>query len=459
MRRKLFNPTGLRRAAAASALLLTAGAARAQEAVQAQMWAATARYVYNDDPNLKPLAAKLSTELGQPQTLGEFEQKLKAAVAEAEAASKTPNIKVLQRQFKNMRALNAVELNDNLPDSLSKTAVRQQGERKQKLDALENTLMTLAQSNSGSAGATPSPTAEAVTPAATSGPASTESYQVAAQSAGTSPLTWAALVMSGLSLLGVIRILSSRRSRHSSSSGSSESSRSHTSSASRELSPEQHREVETMIAKALADQSNKQGPAQKAAPKPAPTPAAPSQSVKQKLASNSPKAVDPSAEPSPIALPPLASMTPDVAAPAPLVAAVPTPVVELESIPEVVEPGTSVVLDVTPTTDVAPKVRQQFVNEAPFNNTFAARTLSDTQAPYSIYEVQVRDQTPDQGQFRVVGNLVSHISNHRNILEPVCEYVAYPQGGETRIITEQPGEVRRRGEDWEVVRRARIRFE
>jgi hypothetical protein len=55
--------------------------------------------------------------------------------------------------------------------------------------------------------------------------------------------------------------------------------------------------------------------------------------------------------------------------------------------------------------------------------------------------------------------LVSHISNHRNILEPVCEYVAYPQGGETRIITEQPGEVRRRGEDWEVVRRARIRFE
>jgi hypothetical protein len=41
----------------------------------------------------------------------------------------------------------------------------------------------------------------------------------------------------------------------------------------------------------------------------------------------------------------------------------------------------------------------------------------------------------------------------------VCEYVAYPQGGETRIITEQPGEVRRRGEDWEVVRRARIRFE
>jgi len=458
MRRKLFKPTGLRRMATAGALLLTAGAARAQEAVQAQMWAATARYVYNDDPNLKPLAAKLSTELGEPKTLGEFEQKLQAAATEAEQASKTPNIKVLQRQFQNMRALNAVELNDNLPDSLSKTAVRRQGERKQKLDALENTLMTLAQGNSGSsAGATPSPAAEATTLAAA--PAPTESYQVAAQPSGTSPLTWAALVMSGLSLLGVIRILSSKRSRHS-SSGSSESSRNHTSSSSRELSPEQHREVETMIARALAGQSDKQGVAQKLAPKPAFAPTTQPQSVKQKLASNSPKAMRPSeAESSPIALPPLASMAAEVPASPPPVAAAPTPVAEPEPVPAVVEPGTSIELDVTPTADTAPKVRQQFVNEAPFNNTFAARTLSDALAPYSIYEVQARDQTPDQGQFRVVGNLVSHISNHRNILEPVCEYVAYPQGGETRIITEQPGEVRRRGEDWEVVRRARIRFE
>jgi hypothetical protein len=460
MRRKLFNQSGLRRAAAASALLLTsANTARAQEAVQAQMWAATARYVYNDDPNLKPLAAKLSTELGEPKTLGEFEQKLAAAATEAAAASKTPNIKVLQRQFQNMRALNAVELNDNLPDSLSKTAVRRQGDRKQKLDALENTLMTLAQGNSGSSvGATPSPAAEATTPAAAAS-APTESYQVAAQPAGTSPLTWAALVMSGLSLLGVIRILSSRRSRHSSSS-SSESGRSHASSASRELSPEQHREVEAMIARALAGQSDKQVVAQKLAPKPAPTPASQPQSVKQKLASNSPKAMRPSeTESSLIALPPLASMAAEVPAPTPPVAAPPTSIAEPEPIPAVVEPGTSIELDVTPTADTAPKVRQQFVNEAPFNNTFAARTLSDALAPYSIYEVQIRDQTPDQGQFRVVGNLVSHISNHRNILEPVCEYVAYPQGGETRIITEQPGEVRRRGEDWEVVRRARIRFE
>jgi hypothetical protein len=132
-----------------------------------------------------------------------------------------------------------------------------------------------------------------------------------------------------------------------------------------------------------------------------------------------------------------------------------TPVPEAMS--AVMEPGTSVELDPTPAP--ASVQRLQFVNEAPFNNTFAARTLSDSPATYSIYEIVSAEQTPDLGQFRVVGNLVSHISNHRNILEPVCEYVAYPQGGETRIVTEQAGEVRRRGADWEIVRPARIRFE
>ncbi|MVN75915.1 hypothetical protein GO988_06205 [Hymenobacter sp. HMF4947] len=462
MPRKLFNKNQLRRIAAVGAVLLAArGSAHAQETAQAQMWAATARYVYADDPNLKPLVAKLNTALGQPQTLGEFEQKLQAAVAEAAAASKTPNIKVLQRQFQNMRALNAPELLANLPDSLLKTAVRRQGERRDKLAALEKQLMALAQSTSSETAATPTPSAtgELTASQVMDMAAAAAAAPVASQPAPTSPLLWVALVMSGLSLAGVIRLLTSRSSRHSSGSTSESGRSSH--SGSRELSPEQHREVETMIARALAGRADKPAASTPApAPKPAPTPPAPAQSVKQKLASNSPKPVRPPVETSSAALPSLASIAGAAPTPTPPAAVPAPPAPEPTPVPDAVEPGTSIELDVTPAAaPLEPAVRLQFVNEAPFNNTFAARTLSDAMASYSIYEVLCNEQTPDQGQFRVVGNMVSHISNHRNILEPVCEYVAYPQGGETRIITEQPGEVRRRGADWEIVRRARIRFE
>lgn len=454
MRRKLFNQSQLRRLAAVGTLLLAASTTRAQDAIPAQMWAATARYVYADDPNLKPLAAKLTAQMGQPKTLTEFEQKLAAAVAEAAAASKTPNISVLQRQFYNMRSQNAAELSMSLADSLGKMPARKQGDRKQKLSTLENQLMTLARSKSDAATPTAAPEAAVPTEPATATNSPYPQYGPLAEPA-TSPLLWAALVMSGLSLLGVIRLLASRSSRRSSSSEGSHGS--HSPSGSRELSPAQHREVEGMIARALAGRADKPAPAINPTPSQPLAKQAATPTVKQKLASNSPKTVRPPVEASPAALPPLASLAPDAPAPAAPAAmpAEPTPTPTAG-----VEPGTSIELDVAPAAappEAAPRL--QFVNEAPFNNVFAARTLSDTLAPYSIYEVLCRDQTPDHGQFRVVGNMVSHISNHRNILEPVCEYVAYPQGGETRIITEQAGEVRRRGDDWEVVRRARIRFE
>lgn len=456
MRRKLFNKSQLRHVAAVGTLLLATSVARAQDAAQAQMWAATARYVYADDPNLKSLAAKLSTEMGQPKTLGEFEQKLRAAVAEAATASKTPNISVLQRQFQNMRGRNAAELSMSLADSLGKMPARKQGDRKQKLSTLENQLMTLAQSKSDAAAtATAAPEAAVPTEPATATNAPYPQYGPPAEPA-TSPLLWAALAMSGLSLLGVIRLLSSRSSRRS-SSPSEGSHNSHSHASRRELSPEQHREVEGMIAKALAGWTDKPVPAASPIPLQPLARQASTPTVKQKLASNSLKTVRPPVEASPATLPPLASLAPDTSAPA---APAATPAEPAPAPAAVVEPGTSIELDVASAavpTEAAPRL--QFVNEAPFNNVFAARTLSDTLAPYSIYEVLCREQTPDQGQFRVVGNMVSHISNHRNILEPVCEYLAYPQGGETRIITEQPGEVRRRGDDWEVVHRARIRFE
>jgi hypothetical protein len=108
----------------------------------------------------------------------------------------------------------------------------------------------------------------------------------------------------------------------------------------------------------------------------------------------------------------------------------------------------------------APRQRMQYANEAPFNNSFPARALSDQPGTYSMFAIASSEQQPDQGTFAVTGNLASHVRDHRSVLEPVCEYVGgYPLGSESRVITVEPGQVRRRGDDWEVVQRAKVRFE
>ena len=108
----------------------------------------------------------------------------------------------------------------------------------------------------------------------------------------------------------------------------------------------------------------------------------------------------------------------------------------------------------------APRLRQQFVDEAPFNNGFPARALRDQPGTYSMFAIVSSEQQPDQGTFAVTGNLASHVRDHRSVLEPVCEYVGgYPLGSESRVVTVEPGLVRRRGDDWEVVQRAKVRFE
>ncbi|WP_216688203.1 hypothetical protein [Hymenobacter siberiensis] len=107
-----------------------------------------------------------------------------------------------------------------------------------------------------------------------------------------------------------------------------------------------------------------------------------------------------------------------------------------------------------------PCLRAQYANEAPFNNSFPARALSDQPGTYSMFLIESSEQQPEQGTFAVTGNLASHVRDHRSVLEPVCEYVSgYPLGSEARVITVEPGMVRRRGDDWEVVQRAKVRFE
>ena len=145
--------------------------------------------------------------------------------------------------------------------------------------------------------------------------------------------------------------------------------------------------------------------------------------------------------------------TPAVAAAAP-VATVPAPA--LPPLPDSVE----AMLAPLPVAPAASRQRTQYANEAPFNNAFPARALSDQPGTYSTFAIVSSEQQPDQGLFAVTGNLASHVRDHRSVLEPVCEYVSgYPLGSESRVVMVEPGHVRRRGDDWEVVQRAKVRFE
>ena len=143
------------------------------------------------------------------------------------------------------------------------------------------------------------------------------------------------------------------------------------------------------------------------------------------------------------------------AAPAPATAAT-APAPAVPPLPDSVE----AMLAPLPVAPAASRQRTQYANEAPFNNTFPARALSDQPGTYSMFAIVSSEQQPEQGTFAVTGNLASHVRDHRSVLEPVCEYVGgYPLGSESRVITVEPGHVRRRGDDWEVVQRAKVRFE
>ena len=149
--------------------------------------------------------------------------------------------------------------------------------------------------------------------------------------------------------------------------------------------------------------------------------------------------------------PAVASATVSVAEPA-LTAPAPTP-------PVAPEPDEFEAM-LAPLPAPGPRQRTQYANEAPFNNSFPARALSDQPGTYSMFAIVSSEQQPEQGSFAVTGNLASHVRDHRSVLEPVCEYVGgYPLGSESRVITVEPGHVRRRGDDWEVVQRAKVRFE
>lgn len=261
---------------------------------------------------------------------------------------------------------------------------------------------------------------------------------VAAQAAPPATHDWSewALALSVLSLIGVAFLIVTRpkhRHRSLSSSGSS-SSTTRLAGATDELTPGQFKEVQKMIARALADQN-----------RPAPGPASPAAASAASNSANRPKlaANTPRPKTGSTALPPPEAPAAPVAA-EPQAAA--EPAVTAEPAP-------------APPAPVGP--RRAYVSSAPVNGRFRRNVLQGQPAHNSIYELTWDPARPDETTFQVNPDVASHarhISSYADVLEPACEF-NLPQGAASRIVTEAPGLLRRvDGDDWEIVRKARIYF-
>ncbi len=247
-----------------------------------------------------------------------------------------------------------------------------------------------------------------------------------------------ALALSVLSLIGVGFLIATRPKarRRSSTSGAAGSPVSTTAALPNALSPGQHDQVHRMIERALAEQAKLTvGSTTPALGLP-------------KAATNKPAArsVAPSAPAAPPAAPPV---------PAAPVAAVAT--AANEAFEAFLEPPTAA--QPAPPEPAGP--RRVYVSSAPVNGRFRRNALQDQPAHNSIYELTRDPAQPDQATFRVNPDVASHprhISSYADVLEPACEFNS-PQGAASRIVTEAPGLLRRvDGDDWEIVRKARIHF-
>ena len=443
---------------------------------RAQMWAATARFVYTDDPALKPIQAELLKTI-QDKSISAFNQGADAAVA-----LEKQRLRGQQRVLKFRGVVDAIQDKVNPSDygglaqaivaELQKNPDRMADlERKSSLTALSKQLNQLATGTATTAAeaADTAPTIAdvtdvAATPVQDSGadpyavpegqqqpeaqtdiPTSPPAPVMPAPA--TPPLLWAALLMSGLSLLGVLYLLLTRsksggRQRSSSSYDASiydsepartSTQRQQSFSQDGRLSNAQLMEVREVVYKALTETRS-----------PSTAPAAPApQKAKQ-----APK-------------PPTRQAQPQAAAPVPVAPS--QPVAYTNSEPEhnddlfaVTPPAAP-----APVEPAAPRVHVIYANQQPINGAFLRDNLADAPASYTIFEIMVDERTPDQGTFVVTRNESGHggyIGSHMSILEPACVY-NYPTGPVSRIITETPGTVQRTPSgDWRINQKARIYF-
>jgi len=410
--------------------------------VRARMWAATARFVYGNDPDLATLRPQLLQTIDSSSVKG-FGHSLDNAVRlEKRAAPKQGHMLKFQELFK-LTSNKSTQLAD-LPTNIANALLENKPTRRTEpaFIQLRNQLHQLADPNAPVPAAAPVVTD---TPAVTTPRPAVAPANAAATSTPTSTpmLTYLALALSVISLLVALFKGNSRgRHRHSAAAAPSLSS----------LTDEMRAEVRTMVQREVGK-----------LPGARPAPDAPAQPKPAAAAPAAPKAAP--------TTPPVAKTAPAPPAPAPApapVAAEPAKPVAPEPTPAAATPApaddfftVNYPVDAAPAPAAGP-TRTRYANQPPLNGEFQRNSLADAPASYTIFELTSTEASPDQAQFVVAGNSAGHagyIGSHQNILGGACTY-SYPKGGVSRIITEVPGTAQRTpGGDWQIMQKAQIRFE
>ncbi|WP_400192536.1 hypothetical protein [Hymenobacter sp. B81] len=102
-----------------------------------------------------------------------------------------------------------------------------------------------------------------------------------------------------------------------------------------------------------------------------------------------------------------------------------------------------------------------FYVKVPVNGGFSDYDLHTTAQHDSIYEITPDPQRPDVASFRINPNPAVHayaIQSAQYSLREACRYEP-PTGAVGRIVTDEPGQLRKVGSTWQIEQKAAIRFE
>jgi len=427
--------------------------------VRARMWAATARFVYGDDPALASLRPQLRQTIDSGSVKA-FGRHLEDAVKlESKSLPKQEHVMKFQGAFKTISAKN--EAPSQLASSIATRLLENKPERQTQASfvQLRRTLNALADPNAPVPTATPAPASAADTAAKPSASAATTAASPSptgdyTTSTTSSPMLtwvpWVALALSIVSLLVSLFKGNSSKRRHHSHSSSAPTLTS--------LTDEMRAEVRTIVQREV---SNKMPGARPAPDAPAkqPTPARP-----QVLATPAAPAKNaPAAAPKKPVQPKAPEIVPAAPAPAAASSAPAEPVApatteddELFNINYITQETPAAALPAVPAT------RTLYANQQPIDGLFQRNTLAEAPASYTIFELITSADAPDQARFVVTVNPAGHagyIGSHVNILGGACEY-PFPKGSVSRIITDEPGVAQRTASgDWQISRKAQIHFE
>lgn len=224
--------------------------------------------------------------------------------------------------------------------------------------------------------------------------------------------------------------------------------------------------VERLVQQRLAETQPHGRAAAEAAPalplKPA---AAPAGDVRKAstTAAPAPRPVQPPAAP-PVVQAPVQPVT-EVPAPPVVVPAGPPSVAPVDEFNSLVPPVQLPQTPAAPTPAAPPQPEPmplgKFYVKVPVNGGFSDYDLHTVAQHDSIYEITPDPQRPDVASFRINPDPQVHpyaIQSAQYSLREACRYQP-PSGPASRIITEEPGQLRKVGGAWQIEQKAAIRFE